>query len=95
MSTGAIRNLALSLILTSLIGLLALGGCGTVGTKVCNLNSSCCGPHQRRLRRPAISICQWTEGTNLCLPHRQWRRRSQFIRLSLGAGQFARHGSPR
>lgn len=44
MSTGAIRNLALSLIMTSLVGLLALGGCGTVGTKVCNLNSGCCGP---------------------------------------------------
>jgi 6-phosphogluconolactonase len=44
MSTAAIRSLALSLILISLVGLLALGGCGTVGTKVCNLNSGCCGP---------------------------------------------------
>lgn len=43
MSTGAIRNLALSLILTSLVGLLALGGCGTVIPKVCTL-SGCCGP---------------------------------------------------
>ena len=43
MSTGAIRNLALSLILTSLVGLLALGGCGSVSPKVCTL-SGCCGP---------------------------------------------------
>lgn len=42
MSTGTIRNLALSLILTSLVGLLALGGCGTVSPKVCTL-SGCCG----------------------------------------------------
>lgn len=43
MSTAAIRSLALSLILISLVGLLALGGCGTVSTKVCTL-SGCCGP---------------------------------------------------
>jgi 6-phosphogluconolactonase (cycloisomerase 2 family) len=43
MSTAAIRSLALSLILTSLVGLLALGGCGTTGTRVCTL-SGCCGP---------------------------------------------------
>jgi 6-phosphogluconolactonase (cycloisomerase 2 family) len=43
MSTAAIRSLALSLILTSLVGLLALGGCGTTGTRVCSL-SGCCGP---------------------------------------------------
>ncbi len=43
MSTAAIRSLALSLILTSLAGLLALGGCGTTGTRVCTL-SGCCGP---------------------------------------------------
>ncbi len=41
MSTAAIRRLAISLILTSLAGLLALGGCGTTGTKVCTL-SGCC-----------------------------------------------------
>jgi len=43
MSTAAIRRLAISLILTSLAGLLALGGCGTTGTRVCTL-SGCCGP---------------------------------------------------
>jgi 6-phosphogluconolactonase len=43
MSTAAIRSLALSLILTSLVGLLALGGCGTTSTRVCNL-SGCCAP---------------------------------------------------
>jgi 6-phosphogluconolactonase len=34
---------ALSLILTSLLAVLALGGCGTNGTKVCPL-AGCCGP---------------------------------------------------
>jgi 6-phosphogluconolactonase len=43
MPTAAIRRLAISLILTSLAGLLALGGCGTTSTKVCTL-SGCCGP---------------------------------------------------
>ena len=37
------QYLALSLILTSLAGLVALGGCGTVIPKVCTL-SGCCGP---------------------------------------------------
>ena len=43
MSTAAIRSLAVSLIVISLVGLLALGGCGTNGTRVCTL-SGCCGP---------------------------------------------------
>lgn len=42
MSTAAVRNLAISLILTTLAAMLALGGCGTVGTRVCTL-SGCCG----------------------------------------------------
>lgn len=45
MSAAAARNLAISLILTSLVALLALGGCGTSPTRVCNLSSGdCCGP---------------------------------------------------
>jgi 6-phosphogluconolactonase len=48
--------------------------------------------NQRRLRRPAISICQRTEWTNLCLLDREWQRRIRPIKLSFRAGEFARHG---
>jgi 6-phosphogluconolactonase (cycloisomerase 2 family) len=42
MSTAAVRFSSLSVILTSLLAVLALGGCGYNGTKVCPL-AGCCG----------------------------------------------------
>jgi 6-phosphogluconolactonase (cycloisomerase 2 family) len=43
MSTAAVRFFSLSVILSSLLAVLALGGCGYNGTKVCPY-AGCCGP---------------------------------------------------